>query len=151
MEAILGSIIGALAAGAIAKASEVGGKALADAYDGFRALLVRKLGKGGAVASVEDEPRSEAAQATLVEALTKADLAADPELAEQAKTLQMVVSTAVKESGADIKVGDITAKANVMVRNLVAAGRIDLGNIRAETGDATLANLRAGVLDPKKP
>ena len=82
MVEVLASVIGAFAAGALAKAGDVGGRALADAYDAFRALIVRKLGKGGAVQSVEDEPRSETAQATLAEALIKAGLSADPELAQ---------------------------------------------------------------------
>ena len=49
MVEFLASVIGALATGALAKAGEIGGRAAADAYDGLRALLVRKLGKGGAV------------------------------------------------------------------------------------------------------
>lgn len=57
----LASVIGALAAGALAKA--VGGRAVTDACDALRALIVRKVGKGGA------EPRSKTAQATLAEAL----------------------------------------------------------------------------------
>jgi hypothetical protein len=76
MVEFLASVIGALAAGALAKAGDVGGRAVIDAYDALRALIVRKLGKGGAVQSLEDEPRSEAAQATLAEALTKAGLVA---------------------------------------------------------------------------
>src|ERR1700687_3299938 len=87
MAEFLASIIGALAAGALAKAGEVGGRAVVDAYDGLRALIVRKLGKCGAVQSVEDEPRSETAQAALAEALTKGGLAADPELAQHAEVL----------------------------------------------------------------
>jgi hypothetical protein len=67
----LASIVGALAAGALAKAGDLGGRAVTDAYDALQALIVRKLGKGGAVQSVEDEPRSEPAQATLAEALTR--------------------------------------------------------------------------------
>ena len=62
----LASIVGALTAGALAKAGDVGGRAVADAYDALRALIVHKLGKGGAVQS--DEPRSELAQAALAEA-----------------------------------------------------------------------------------
>jgi len=88
MVEFLASIIGALAAGALAKAGDVGGRAVIDAYDALRSLIVRKLGKGGAVQSLEDEPRSEAAQATLAEALTKAGLVADPELATHAETLR---------------------------------------------------------------
>jgi hypothetical protein len=144
------SVIGALAAGALSKAGEVGGRAVSDAYDALRALIVRKLGKGGAVQSLEDDPRSEAAQATLAEALTKAGLAADPELGQHAETLRAAVAGAAGAGGADIVVGDITGKVNVLVSNLVASGRIKLGDIRAETGDATLTNLTAGGGAPKK-
>jgi predicted ATPase len=150
MVEFLAGIIGALAAGALAKAGDVGGRAVTDAYDALRALIVRKLGKGGAVQSVEDEPRSEAAQAALAEALTKAGLGADPELARHAEALRAAVTSAPGTGGADIEVGDIVGKANVLVNNLVATGRIKLGDLRAETGDATLTNLTAGAAAPKK-
>ena len=151
MVEILASVIGALAAGALAKAGEIGGRAVVDAYDGLRALIVRKLGKGGAVQSVEDEPRSETAQAALAEALTKAGLAADPELAQHAQALRTTVDGAAGTGGAAIEVGDIFGKVNVLVSNLVATGRIKLGDIRADTGDVTLTNLTAGAGAPKKP
>jgi hypothetical protein len=140
-----------LAAGAVAKAGDVGGRAAIDAYDALRALIVRNLGKGGAVQVVEDEPRSETAQAALAEALTKPGLGADTELAQHAEALRVALACAAGAGGGDIDVGDITAKANVLVNNLVASGRIKLGDIRAETGDATLTNLTAGVGAPKKP
>jgi hypothetical protein len=146
----LSSVIGALAAGAIAKAGDVGGRAVTDAYDALRALIVRKLGKGGAVQIVEDEPRSETAQAALAEALTKAGLGADAELAQHAEALRAALAGAAGTGGADIQVGDITGKVNVLVNNLVASGRIKLGDVRAETGDATLTNLTAGAGAPKK-
>src|SRR5260370_27435322 len=113
MVEFLASIIGALAAGAIAKGGEIGGRAVADAYDGLKALIVRKLGKGGAVQSVEDEPRSETAQAALAEALTKACLAADPELAQHAEVLHAAVAGSGGTGGADIEAGDIVGKVNV--------------------------------------
>jgi hypothetical protein len=149
MVEFIAGVIGALAAGALAKAGEVGGRAVTDAYDALRGLIVRKLGKGGAVQSVEDEPRSETAQAALAEALTKAGLGADAELAQHAEALRAAVAGA-GASGADIEVGNITAKVNVLVNNLVASGRIKLGDLRAETGDATLTNLTAGAAPPKK-
>src|SRR5205085_314367 len=96
-----------LAAGALAKAGDVGGRGVTDAYDALRALIVRKLGKGGAVQSVEDEPRSEAAQAALAEALTTGGLGADPELARHAEALRAAVTGAPGTGGADIEVGDI--------------------------------------------
>jgi predicted ATPase len=150
MVEFLASVIGALAAGALAKAGDVGGRAVADAYDGLRTLIVRKLGKEGAVQSVEDEPRSEAAQTALAETLTKAGLSADTELAQQAEALRAAVAGAAGARGADIEAGNITAKVNVLVTNLVSSGRIKLGDIRAETGDATLNNLTAGAGAPKK-
>jgi len=113
-------------------------------------LIVRKLGKGGAVQSVEDEPRSEPAQTALAEALAKAGLAADPELARHAEALRTAIDGAAGTSGAAIEVGDIFGKVNVLVSNLVATGRIKLGDIRADTGDATLTNLTAGAASPKK-
>jgi hypothetical protein len=150
MVEFLASVIGALAAGALAKAGDIGGRAVVDAYDGLRALIVRKLGKDGAVQSVEDEPRSEAAQAVLAEALTKAGLAADPELTQRTEALRAAVAGAGGTSGADIEVGNIVGKVNVLVNNLVATGRIRLGDLTAETGDATLTNLTAGATATKK-
>jgi hypothetical protein len=150
MVEFLASVIGALAAGALAKAGDVGGRAVTDGYDALRALIVRKLGKGGAVQSVEDEPRSETAQAALAEALTKAGLGSDAELAQHAEALRAAVAGAAGAASADIEVGDITGKVNVLVSNLVASGRIKLGDLRAETGDATLTNLTAGAGAAKK-
>lgn len=147
---ILASIVGALAAGALAKAGEIGGRAVTDAYDGLRAVTVRKLGKGGAVQSVEDEPRSEPAQAALAEALTKAGLGGDADLEQQADALRTALAGAAAAGGADIEVGNIIAKVNVLVRDLVASGRIKLGDVRAETGDVTVMNLTAGPGVPKK-
>lgn len=144
------SVIGALAAGALAKASDIGGRVAADAYDALRALIVRKLGKSGAVQGLEDDPHSETAQAALAEALTKADLAADPELAQHAKALRAALEAGAEMGGADIDVGDIVGRVDVLVSNLVATGRIKLGDIRAETGDVILTNLTAGVVLSKK-
>jgi hypothetical protein len=143
---ILAGIIGALAAGAVAKAGEIGGRVVLDAYDGLKTLIVNKLkGKTGAVQSVEERPHSEAAQATLAEALTEEGLAKDAELAQLAEKLRAALASTEDQSSAAIEVGDIFGKVNVLVENLVASGRIKLGNIWAETGDATLTNLTAGA------
>jgi hypothetical protein len=146
----LSGIIGALAAGAVAKVGELGGRAVADAYSGLRALLVQKLGKSGAVQNVEDEPRSEAAQTALAEVLTNAGLAADRELVERAETLRSALAEAAAADGADIEVGHIIAEVNVLVKDLVADGRIKIGNLTAKKGDVTVANLTAGAAAPKK-
>jgi hypothetical protein len=150
MVEFVAALIGALSAGALAKAGEIGGRAVSDAYDALRDVIIRKLGKGGAVQSVEDDPHSETAQAALAEALTRAGLTADSELAQRAETLRAAVTAASGSGGADIEVANLIAKVNVLVSNLVASGRIKLGDLRAETGDVTLTNLTAGATAPKK-
>jgi predicted ATPase len=122
MVEFVATLIGALAAGAIAKASDIGGRAVADAYDTLRALILRKLSKGGAVQMLEDEPRSETAQAVLAEALTKAGLVPDPELAQQAETLRAALGAGAGTAGADIDVGNIVAGVNVV------AGEVRMGS-----------------------
>lgn len=150
MEPILSSIIGALAAGALAKAGEVGGRVVLDAYEGLKTLIIQKLGKKGAVEGVEEDPQSEAAQASLAEALTKGDKAADQELAAHAEALKAVLDAVPAEDRSGIEVGDITGKVNVLVQRLATSGKIKLGNLKAETGDAVLTDLTAGVPSPKK-
>jgi hypothetical protein len=151
VEPILSSIIAALAAGAVAKASDIGGKAISDAYDGLKSLIIRKLGKGGAVQSVEDEPSSASAQATLAEAMAKGGVGNDADLASKAKELEEKLAAATATgASADIDVGNIRGKINAIVEDLVATGRIKLGDVVAESGDARLTGLRAGFSAPGK-
>jgi len=138
---ILGGIVGALTAGAIAKGNEVGGRMIADAYEGLRSLIIRKLGKAGAVQSVEDDPGSESAQAALAEAIAKAGLANDNELEQRANAVCAAVG-ADPSAGAEIDIGHVTAKATALIQNLVATGRIKIGNIQGE--NVTISGLTAG-------
>jgi hypothetical protein len=77
MDPILTTILSGLVAGAAAKAKDVASEAVSAAYGGLKSLLIRKLGKSGAVQSVEDEPDSESAGASLAEALAKQGLATE--------------------------------------------------------------------------
>jgi hypothetical protein len=124
-----------VAAGAAAKASDLGGRVVTDAYDALRDLIVRKLGKSGAVQSVEDEPHSELAKAALADSLTKASLTADPELAQHAEALRTAINDAARTGGATIEMGDILGKANVLMNNLAANGQIKVRNIQSFSGD----------------
>ncbi len=150
MEPILISVVSALVAGATAKAKDVASQAVADAYDALKNLIVRKLGKGGAVQSVEDDPESEPARTTLVEALAKKgkDLQTDSRLKELVDLLERELAAAkaagVQGTG-DIDIDSVRGHVNATVESLVAAGRIKLGSVIAETGDATVKGLTAGV------
>lgn len=142
-------IVGALAAGAIAKVGDIGGRAVLDAYDALRNVMISRLGKSGAVQSVEDDPRSPLTQAALAEALARAGLADDPELNQRAKALVAAMKELTQNDSADLNIGDIYGKVDAVVRDLSASGRIQLGNIRAETGSAFVVGVNAGV-DPTK-
>lgn len=150
MEQVLGSIIGALAVGALAKAGElVGGDIVVKAYESLRSSIVRKLGKSGAVQTVEDDPRSEAAKALLAEALAKAGLEEDYELTVLSDTILNAVSASSKDERVAVEIGNVTAGANVLVQDLVASGRIKIGNVIGKN-DITISGLRAGGDPPKK-
>ena len=152
MEPLLTTILAALVAGAVAKAKDVASKAVSDAYEGLKSLLIRKLGKSGAVQSVEDQPDSEPAGAALTEALANKGLAEDAALSELAQSLKQALAEA-KAAGvpgaADIEIDKVSGRMNAIVERLAAAGRIKLGPIIAEGGDATVRDLSAGI-EPKK-
>ncbi|MGH7119280.1 MAG: hypothetical protein ACREFP_09900 [Acetobacteraceae bacterium] len=140
MDPILASIVGALAAGALAKLQDVGGKAVSDAYDALRTLIVRKLGGSEeAVQGVEHGPKSGKAQEALAEAISNAGAAKDTELEQHAAALREQIPSATGAAGGDINVGDIIASASVMIRKLAAEGRIKIGNVYGH--DVTIEDL----------
>jgi hypothetical protein len=147
---ILAGIVAALAAGAIAKVGDVGGRVVLDAYEALRTLIISKLGKSGAVQSVEDDPRSSLTRAGLIEALAKADLADDPELNRLAKALVTAIRESSGNDSGDLVIGDIYAEVNTVVHDLSASGKIHIGNIQAKTGSAFVSGIHAGVDSTKK-
>jgi len=147
MEPILTTILAALAAGALAKSKDIASQAVMDAYEGLKSLIVGRLGKAGAVQSVEDEPESEAACTALAEALAKKQLQADAEIQEKARQLDRLLAesqTAGVPGAGDIAIREVRGRMNATVKNLVASGRIQLDAVVAETGDATVDNLHVG-------
>lgn len=146
MDPILTGIIAALVAGATAKAKDVASDAVKDAYDGLKALIQRKLGKVGAVQSVEDEPDSDAARALLAQALTHAGLHTDEELKQLAAKVDAAIAMDRRDGSsglAAIDIASVRARVNVLIQNLVAAGNIKLGPIVG--GDVTIRDLSAGI------
>lgn len=75
----------------LAAGKEVAKKAIKDAYEGFKSLLIRKLGGKadveGALMQVEKNPDSEARHAVLKEDLAKAGAAQDAEVVQEARAL----------------------------------------------------------------
>lgn len=148
MDPILITIVSALVAGATAKADDIASKAVADAYEGLKLLIVRKVGKGGVVQSVEDAPDSKEASANLAAALAEQNLHQDRELKEHAERLEDAIAMA-RDAGVpgtgDIDIASVRGRVNASIEHLVASGHIDLGPVVAESGDATIRHLRAGT------
>jgi hypothetical protein len=152
VEPILTTILSAVLAGAAAKSKDLASQAVLDAYNSLKSLLIRKLGKSGAIQSVEDEPDSEPASAALAEALAKQGLAKDSELATLAEEMKQALAeakAAAVPGAADIDIEMVRGRMSATVERLVASGRIRLGPVVAEQGDATVRDLSAGP-DAKK-
>ena len=146
MEPILSGIIAALVAGATAKAKDVASDAVKTAYESLKSMIVQKLGKTGAVQSVEDDPESESAQTTLAQALATTNLHTDTEL--QVRAAQ--VEEAIKKwrvdgtpGSSDIDIALVRGRVNALVEDLVAKGCIRVGPVISD-GDAIVRGLKAG-------
>ena len=149
MEPFITTIVAAFVAGATAKLKDVSSQAVSDCYQGLRSILTRRLGKTGAIQSVENNPASDNARATLTEELAHKLVQGDAELEQLAKKLEEAI-TAAKAAGvpgaADIEIETVHGRINAIVENLAAAGRIRLGSVVADSGDARVSGLRAGAL-----
>ncbi len=145
MDTMLTNIVAALVAGATAQAAKVGGDALIDAYQGLKALVIKKLGQSGAVQSVEDKPKSTNAQGSLVEAIADAGVASDDELAKAAGAVRAAIAADSSIPGkADINIKEVEGQVDAIVRNLIASGNIVIERVVARTGNATVSDLKAG-------
>lgn len=91
MDPITAAIIGAVAAGLAAGTTDTAKKVVADAYDGLKSLIKRKLGSESkvaqAIADVEANPQSEGRKAVLQEEVTTAKADQDEELVAAANAL----------------------------------------------------------------
>ncbi|UFS72468.1 hypothetical protein LPW11_09800 [Geomonas sp. RF6] len=87
MDSISTALIGAISAGI----TDVGKKAIADAYENLKALISAKLGQENdiseAIAALEDNPESEGRRMVLAETMTKEKAVEDSEIQEYAGKL----------------------------------------------------------------
>ncbi len=84
MDPVTMAIVGALSAGVVDSAGQVGEHVLADAYTGLKAVLIRKFGTQSEVAKavegVETRPESVSRQGTLGEEIAAIKADQDPEV-----------------------------------------------------------------------
>lgn len=91
MEPVTTAVIGAASAGLAAGATDIGKKAVVDAYSGFKKLITDKFGSDSelvdAVEKVEKNPDSKGRQMTLEEEVANAGADKDGEVVKAAQEL----------------------------------------------------------------
>ena len=92
MDPITTTILAALVAGAMAGATDVGKKAIADAYEGLKATIQKKFGGQSelarAITSLESNPNSDGRKATLQEEVVAAQADQDADILAAVKALE---------------------------------------------------------------
>jgi ubiquinone biosynthesis protein UbiJ len=83
----LSMIVGALVAGAVAKATDVGGQAVQDTYEALKNLIATRFKRAGALAALEEDPSSETQKEALQAALAKVDVVKDVDVVQKAAAL----------------------------------------------------------------
>jgi hypothetical protein len=119
------TIVGLLAAGAMAKLGDVGGEAVSDAYQGLKALLVKGY-KFAAGELLEKKPNDKTVQETAV-----------ADIAPEALKDQAVLEAARKLQSA-------LAAAGVTIEGLTAQGNVEMGNIQAGERGVAIKHIGAG-------
>ncbi len=152
MEPITTAIVGALAAGATAGATEVGKGALVDAYKGLKGVLTKKFGKKEklteAVAALEESPDSKGRQMVLDEEVQTALAHKDSETLQAAQALLTAIKQDAKRTGATaVDLKEIEAK-SLEINTVIASGtgvKVEKGKFE---GDIKISNVKAGHTDP---
>ena len=131
-------IVTALAAGAAAAAKDVGGDAVKSAFNGLKALIVRKLGGKAdvenAVAQVEQKPESAGRKETLKEELQAAGVDKDEEVLKLVQSFLALLEKNGVQTGVSQSIGTATATASGGGTAVGAiqvggnAGAINIGN-----------------------
>jgi hypothetical protein len=139
-------IVTALATGAAAGLKPTAEKAIKDAYEGLKALVVKRYERTkAAVPVLEHNPASDAGKAVLRESLAEEGAAEDEALLRQAQAVLQAIRLhdASAAEAAGVLIEDIEAGASVNVRDIVAEGGVTARRIRADK-DFTLEGVRAG-------
>jgi hypothetical protein len=143
----ISAIVGALAAGAAAVASNVANEAVSDAYDSLKRLIASRFKRKAAVETVEEAPESVSARAALGGALKETGADNDSEVMR----LALALAAALHELGdqrlgaAGIRIGDVSAYRHAILRDLSADGDVAIDRITAKTGDAIVEHVQAGT------
>jgi hypothetical protein len=125
-------VITALVSGAAAAVKPTAEKAVMDAYNGIKALIVSRY-KGVEIATLERDPASKTRKELVKEGLEAAKAGEDAELLSQAQAVIDAVREHAPSSAkaAGVSIEDLEAQ-SLYVRRLVASGGLKLKNAKLE-------------------
>jgi hypothetical protein len=148
----ISAIVGAFAAGALTSVQGLASDAVKTAYDELKNLIARRLPRNSSITDIEQAPTSVSAREALAGALE--DVGADKDidvrfLAEKlAEALEQMGSAKLRS--ADVEIGVIKGYRNAIAADIEATGKISIHKMIADTGDAVVSGLKAGVPPKKK-
>lgn len=140
MEPFVVSLVGALAAGAIAAARETATQAVKDAYAGVRKYITDRYA-AVQLSGLEQDPQSKGQQLVVQEKLERANVEDDPTLPRLAaalvEALRSQAPDVAKAAGVDLE--DIRAGIDVQIRR-IAQGTV-AKNIEARAGSVIIEDI----------
>jgi hypothetical protein len=140
METFIASLVGALAAGAMAAAKDTATQAVKEVYASIRDYISNRYDTVP-IESLEDNPLSKGYRLVIQEELEKAGGAADPDLPQLAARLTEALKAQAPEvpRAAGVVLEDIQAAIDVQIRQI--AGGTKVMNVKAGTGSVIIEDI----------
>jgi hypothetical protein len=142
MEPFIVSLVGALAAGAVAAAKDTATQAIKDAYTGIRQYIKDQYATVQ-LDELDKEPQSEGQQLVAKEKLEKAGVANDPLLLKHVVDLVEALKSQPPDAATTVGVDleGIRAAVDVQIRRVGAGGPVRMRDIQARGGSAIIEDV----------
>jgi hypothetical protein len=127
MEPISATIVAAIAGGAAVALKDVANKAVTDAYQGIKTVIIARYKCETSIKALEEKPKSSTAQKLLAEGLEETKAVEDNEVIELAKKLSEALSQIPKEKAEDYAIDIERFKAaNATFKDIQTSGKYAL-------------------------
>ena len=147
MEPISATIVAAIAGGAALALKDVANKAVSDAYQGIKKLVIDRYKRKASIEALEEDPESSTAQKLLAEGLEKTKAVEDNEVIELAKKLSEALSQIPKEKADDYAIDIERFKAaNATFKDIQTSGKYALRIKDTEVRESfVIEDIKAGT------
>jgi len=142
MDPFISSLVGALAAGAVAAAKDTATQAVKDAYASIRKCIKDRY-TSVPVDALEKEPGSKDQQLVVQERLEKAGADEDPELPQFLKQFVEALKAQAPDAGKTVGVDldNIIAAIDVQIRRVGVEGPVKIKDVEAGSGSVIIEDV----------